>query len=137
LLDKVLIHGFYVPVLLTRSPLAYDMAPIDILRTGLLTLSGYKNQQFNTRLPFTALGYGLAEGTYPADLFEIFYFKPRLVNLRNSYLEFPSIKNFVIPATYYSCVISFFYEKYNPSIHQLNEWDELITDEDDSPTEQL
>lgn len=131
LLDNAIIHGFYIATSIERTPLFYLRMVDALLRTGYITLSGYNNQQFNYRLPISILRIRWAYfGPFQENAIQFVFMRGRRINIRNSHVEFPTIKDFVIPAEGYAVPFTFFYEEYDPAKHQLNEWGELLNDKD-------
>ena len=137
MLDNKLVHGLYVPQGILKTPGNVDIAPANVVNSAMLTLYGNRDQQFNSRFPLNSNGYTLSPAYFGGLLFEIIYFTPKLINIRNSIIEIPNIAGVILPTGGYSIMLTFFYEKYNPAVHQLDDWDELISDEDDTAVEKL
>ncbi len=130
LLDKVLINGIFISSLAERTPEYRLIPPFNNVSAGYLTLKGYDNQNYNERMPLNAFlyrSYGLAGLNY-SNWIDILFIKPKLISIRNSFVEFPNIASWIIPAEGFGLSFTIFYEIFNPAIHQLNNMGELIND---------
>jgi hypothetical protein len=117
-LDDAIVHAITVhDDTMLKSPSFKTVLSFNQLTSSYLTLAGYKNQQFNTRLPFQL---------FITNDKKITYIKPKLLNLRNCYIEIANREALVIPPEGLAVVMTFYYEHFNPQIHKLNEIDELI-----------
>ncbi len=127
LLDKVLVHAINICVLNQKTPSFKNPPPYLKLMEGYLTLSGYNNEQYNKRLPLAF--FQKKTISWIGSSTDVVFIKPKLISIRNSVLEFPSIGSWAgFPADGYGVTFTFFYDKYDPAIHQVNAWGELIND---------
>jgi hypothetical protein len=129
LLDKVLVHAIFITTDQSKSQNFGNVLPIAKIREGYISLAGYNNEFYNTRLPlsFWESRTGYLEYS-PTGRCNTLFFKPRLLSIRNSFIEFPSIASWVLPDGGYTVPLTFFYEKYDTEKHELNSWGELIND---------
>lgn len=119
-LDDAIIHAITVHSdTMNLSPRGKTLLYYGQMRSCFLTLAGYKNQQFNKQLPFTFF----IQNDSP-----IIYIKPKMINLRNSYVEIADRSTLGIGPNGSAIVFTFYYEKYDPQKHKLNDMDELIED---------
>ncbi len=128
LLDKVLTHAIYISLNCSKSLAFNDMMQLLAVNQGYITLAGYKNEQYNVRLPFNMFPFGVLGPTGAVGApggFSPFFFKPKLISYRNSFIEFPA-GSIVVPAGGLAVQLTIFYEPYNENVHQLNNWGELI-----------
>lgn len=123
LLDKVLVHGLAVIAYIEKSPDSRDILPYAEHLKCYLTLAGYKNEQYNNRY---SLGIFM-QGFFP----NLLFFTPKLISIRNSFIEIPAISTFVIPPAGYAMVFTVFYDLYDPKKHRVNNWGELLNDDEE------
>ncbi len=127
MLDKVLIHAIFLSTAVQKTPSFKEVIDTQASRNIFLTLMGYDNQTYNYCFPtkimakklYSSFDNNIVEGN------EIMYIQPKLISIRNSFITFP-VANYQFPDTGVSVPFTFFYEKYDPEIHQLNDWGELI-----------
>jgi hypothetical protein len=122
-MDNVLVNGIYIPTNILKTPSFASLLNINRISGGLITLAGYNNEMYNTRLPIRIMQKDLGAGFYN---FNVLFLQPKLISIRNSFIEFPDINNWNVADTPASICITFLYEKYDPKVHQLNSWGELI-----------
>ncbi len=127
LLDKVLIHGFYVRAGGDKTSGFRQCLPLGNIMSSFLNLYGYNQQQFNYQFPLNLFKTEDFWGTIRFTMEPIFL-KPKLVSIRNSSLFIPGAGALVIPPDGFGLDICFFYELYDPEKHKLNEWGELLND---------
>lgn len=90
---------------------------------GYLTLADASKKEYNAQIPL--------ELFLKAD--PIIYIKPKLVSIRNSYVDLPLINAVAIPAgppPGFSIVFTFYYENFNPQKHVLNGLGEVVEELD-------
>lgn len=117
-LDNALIHAVSIHTdLLTHSLKGKPLLPTVEARKGFLTLSDNKNKDYNALLPLVA---------FLVNSMHIFYIKPRMFNIRNSFIELPQINTYGgIPAGGMIILITFFYNQFDPAKQVLNSIGEL------------
>jgi hypothetical protein len=121
-LDNVLLNAISIlPSALTTAPSGRAMFPSVEISKGYITLADQAKKEYNKMLPM--------------ELFlrdeSIIHIKPKLISIRNCYVELPLISGLAIPAgppMGYSIVFNFFYEPYDSSRHRLNSVGELEED---------
>lgn len=118
-LDDSLVHGFTVhSSSIAKSLKGKDLLHNDEVRKGFLTLADIGNRQYNAVLPLNAML-----------VTPVLFIKPRMFNIRNSYIDLPQISSYVgLPAGGAVILITFFYNRYDPAKHILNGIGELESD---------
>lgn len=132
LLDKVLIHGFSYVNRLTRVSDGVQETGLAIyLQTKqiYLTLAGYKNEQYNSKFPFLFMHERIGN-QFEKSIFFLptpVFITPRLLSIRNSFIEIPSIAGWgAFPPGGYILTMTFFYEPFNEQTHQVDDWGLLV-----------
>lgn len=120
LLDKVLIHGIMIATDTLKSPRYLDVLPVADTKKAYLTLAGYSNEQYNAKFPLITFMDGASSN--------IFFIKPKIISIRNSFIELPDAGSLVIPASGYAITLAIFYDLYDEKIHKINSKGELIND---------
>ncbi len=117
-LDNMLVHAMavmYDPV--TVAPSKRPIINVSHLYSGFITLVNDNNIIFNQSLPMEL---------FFRDPSGIIVIHPKLINIRNSFIELPQIANGpVLPAGGASIAITFFYKMLDKSIHKLSDIGEL------------
>lgn len=120
-LDNALVHAIALGSgVIGKSVTNKTVLDFIYMNSTYLTLMGYKNEQFNYRLP---LRFFFTNDN------PVLFIKPKLISFRNSYIEFPDAATLVIPPGGYAVVFTIFYEKFDPLRHQLDKGGELIEPE--------
>lgn len=118
-LDNALIHGISISLELTKSLKGKDTLPASEAEKGFITLTDIANKEYNTLLPLAMF----LQNTLSVPIMRI---KPRLFNIRGSFIELPQIGSYGgIPAAGMVICITFFYTPFNPSTHMINGIGEL------------
>lgn len=118
-LDNALIHAFSIhdAQYVTHSAKGKQLLPVAEVRKGFLTLSDNSNKDYNAILPMVS---------FLSAVQNINYIKPRIFNIRNSFVDLPQINTYgAIPAAGMVILITFFYMTYDPSKHKINSIGEL------------
>lgn len=120
-LDNVLVTGvmmYDINSLPTKTPSGRPTIDTSIFLMAQLTLCNSKNEIYNKSLPL--------ELFQRVDL-NILHLQPKLINIRNSYIELGDTSLAApLAAGGESFIVTFFYEKFNPNIHTVNGIGELI-----------
>lgn len=119
-MDNVLVHGIsflFNPNPLAVSPTNKPLFSFNDMLKGFLTLANNDNGIFNQSIPLEL---------FYLDVSVFTLLHPKIVSIRNSFMEFPRIANAVVPAGGASVVCTLYYELFDPSKHQLNAMKELI-----------
>lgn len=120
-LDNVLITGISVLTeLAVKSPAGRAIFPVAELQKGFLTLADRNKAEYNRQLPM--------EIFVGSEV--IIHIKPKLVSIRNSFIELPQLSSLVtaVPAgdiPGWSIVLTFYYDRYDPVKHKLSATGEL------------
>lgn len=118
-LDNMLVHGislFSAPV--TIAPSRRPILDIEHIFKGFITLVNENNNVFNQSLPLE---------TFYKDPSGIIIIHPKLISVRNTYIELPQIALApALPAGGASLLFTFFYQILDRSVHKLNEMGELV-----------
>lgn len=114
-LDNSLVHGIYIHnANLYRTISGKQILPPAEIIKGYISLVDNVNKDYNSSMPMSMF------------LNKTVLFKPRKFNIRNSYIDLPQIQQYGgIPPAGMSVVITFFYMRYDPSLHTLNGIGEL------------
>ena len=131
MLDDAVIHAMFLSTFNPKTPLFNNTMPLAALNDAYLNLENTKNLTYNTRLPLLSFQtrIKLTPTIYqPSGNCAVLFIKPKMINVRNSSIVFPSIKNYNLAGGAFGICFTFFYEKYDPQVHKLNEFDELIED---------
>ncbi len=120
-LDNVLVHALSMPTsLLIKAPSGRTLLNYAETAKGYITLADADKKEYNRQIPLELL----LRNDNP-----IIHIKPKLISIRNCFVDLPLIGAVVIPAgppAGNSIVFVFFYEPYNPEIHRIDSWGELI-----------
>ena len=121
-LDNVLITGLsVVPNLLTLAPSGRQiMQTVDIVK-GYITLADKNKTEYNKQMPLELFMRNDA----------IIHIKPKLISIRNCYVDLPLISGIAIPAgppPGLAIVFAFLYEPYDANKHRINAVGELEED---------
>jgi hypothetical protein len=119
-LDKVIIHGISIAGQnITRTPSGRLVLPSLDTNKGYLTLSDPGRVEYNAQMPL--------------ELFTryepVIWIKPKLVSIRNSFVDLPLVGSLVIPAgppAGYGIVFTFYFDRYDENIHSINALGELV-----------
>ncbi len=128
LLDKVLVHAFYIRTTGDKTTGYHSRLPLPFITTSFLNLYSYGNQQINYQFPLSLFKTELLWDSPGSTTMEPVFLKPKLISIRNSSLLVSEAGSMVIPPDGYGVDITFFYELYDPQKHKLNDWGELLND---------
>ena len=119
ILDNLLVHGlaFFIAAGPLLSPSKKPVVPLAHTNQAFLTLVNPNNKIFNASVPVEL---------FIRDNSIITYIHPKLISLRNSYLELPQIGAYAVPVGGASILVTFFYELFDPAKHKLSAEGELI-----------
>jgi hypothetical protein len=118
-LDNVLVTGISVlPSLIGKSPAGRALLQNGDILKGFITLADKSKKEYNKSMPL--------------ELFlrtdSIIHIKPKLISIRNCYVDLPLIGEVVIPAgppAGLAIVFTIFFDPYDPKIHKINSIGEL------------
>ena len=102
-----------VPSLLSLAPSGRPLLPATEIVKGYLTLVDKEKNEYNKDLPLELFLRNDA----------ITHIKPKLISIRNCYVNLPLIGTVVIPVgppAGYGLVFVFFYDPYDPNKHRIN-----------------
>ena len=108
-LDLVVLHGIAVHTdAIAKSFTGATIMPLADIKKGFITLSNPKNEQPIKRLPLETL---LQNQNF------ITYLEPRIIDIRKSFVDFPSSDTLVLVGGSLSVMFSVVYEKYDAVKH--------------------
>lgn len=110
-LDKIVLHGISVHNdELVKTYTGKTVLAVAQMKKGYLTLSNEKNDQPIKRLPLQ---------TFLSNTNFITFFKPRVIDIRKCFMDFPDSAALVMPVDGlgFSVPITIYYEKFDPAVH--------------------